>query len=149
MTWLQSGSGRYQVGRRSGSRICRRRRCPSVQAIPDEEGGRAFLVQARNQVAQGVHTPDSVSPTVAEAGEMWLKRCERDKLERTTVLQYRGHLTHHIGPRLGAVKLSRLTVPLINEFADQLLTAGRSRVLVSRIMVSLSSIVTEAQRAGW
>lgn len=108
----------------------------------------AFLVQARNQVATGVHTPDSVSPTVAEAAELWLKRCERDKLERTTLLQYRGHLTHHIGPRLGAVKLSRLTVPLINEFADQLLTAGRSRVLVSRVMVSLSSIVTEAQRRG-
>ncbi|UIN36304.1 tyrosine-type recombinase/integrase [Methylobacterium oryzae] len=108
----------------------------------------AFLVQARNQVATGVHTPDSVSPTVAEAAELWLKRCERDRLERTTLLQYRGHLTHHIGPRLGAVKLSRLTVPLINEFADQLLTAGRSRVLVSRVMVSLSSIVTEAQRRG-
>lgn len=108
----------------------------------------AYLVQARSQVAQGVHTPDSVSPTVAEAAELWLKRCERDKLERTTVLQYRGHVTHHIGPRLGAVKLSRLTVPLINEFADQLLTAGRSRVLVSRVMVSLSSIVTEAQRRG-
>lgn len=108
----------------------------------------AFLVQARNQVATGVHTPDSVSPTVAEAAELWLKRCERDKLERTTLLQYRGHLTHHIGPRLGAVKLSRLSVPAINEFADQLLTAGRSRVLVSRVMVSLSSIVTEAQRRG-
>ncbi|MHC2020367.1 tyrosine-type recombinase/integrase [Methylobacterium sp. CM6247] len=85
---------------------------------------------------------------MAEAAELWLRRCERDKLERTTVLQYRGHLTHHIGPLIGAVKLSRLTVPLINEFADNLLTAGRSRVLVSRVMVSLSSIVTEAQRRG-
>ena len=116
--------------------------------FPTKKEADAFLIQARNQVAQGVHTPDSVSPTIAEAAELWLRRCERDKLERTTVLQYRGHVTHHIGPRLGAVKLSRLTVPLINEFADQLLTAGRSRVLVSRVMVSLSSIVTEAQRRG-
>ena len=116
--------------------------------FPTKKEADAFLVQARSQVATGVHTPDSVSPTVAEAAELWLRRCERDKLERTTLLQYRGHLTHHIGPRLGVVKLSRLTVPLINEFADQLLTAGRSRVLVSRVMVSLSSIVTEAQRRG-
>jgi len=116
--------------------------------FPTRREADAFLVQTRTQVAQGVHTPDSVSPTVAEAAELWLKRCERDRLERTTVLQYRGHVTHHISPRLGAVKLSRLTVPLINEFADQLLTAGRSRVLVSRVLVSLSSIVTEAQRRG-
>ncbi|WP_264046213.1 tyrosine-type recombinase/integrase [Methylobacterium flocculans] len=116
--------------------------------FPTRKEADGFLLQARTQVAAGVHTPDSVSPTVAEAAELWLKRCERDKLERTTVLQYRGHLTHHIGPQLGAVKLSRLTVPLINEFADNLLTAGRSRVLVSRVMVSLSSIVTEAQRRG-
>ncbi|GJE42859.1 tyrosine-type recombinase/integrase [Methylobacterium soli] len=116
--------------------------------FPTKRGADAFLTQAKSQVAAGVHTPDSVSPTVAEAAEIWLKRCERDKLERTTIEQYRGHVELHIAPRIGAVKLSRLTAPLVNEFVDQLLVAGRSRELCRRVLISLSSIVTEAQRRG-
>lgn len=116
--------------------------------FPTRKEADAFLTQARAQVASGVHTPDSVSPTVAEAAEIWLKRCQRDRLERTTIEQYRGHVELHIAPRIGATKLSRLTPPLVNEFADQLLTAGRSRELCRRVLISLSSIVTEAQRRG-
>lgn len=116
--------------------------------FPTKKEADVFLTQARSQVAVGVHTPDSVSPTVAEAAEMWLKRCERDKLERTTILQYRGHVEQHIAPRIGALKLSRLTVPAVNGFADEMLAAGRSRELCRRVLISLSSIVTEAQRRG-
>ncbi len=116
--------------------------------FPTKREAEAFLLQARSQVAAGVHTPDSVSPTVAEAAELWLQRCERDRLERTTIEQYRGHVELHIAPQIGAVKLSRLTAPLVNEFVDRLLTAGRSRELCRRVLISLSSIVTEAQRRG-
>jgi integrase len=35
--------------------------------LPTKREAEAFLLQARSQVAAGVHTPDSVSPTVAEA----------------------------------------------------------------------------------
>ena len=116
--------------------------------FPTKKEADAFLVQARNQVASGVHTPDSVSPTVVEAGEMWLKRCERDKLEATTLRQYRTHLTLHIAPRIGGMKLSRITAPAVNAFVDQLLADGRSREMCKRVLVSLSAIVTEAQRRG-
>ncbi|MEE7441047.1 tyrosine-type recombinase/integrase [Methylobacterium oryzae] len=116
--------------------------------FPTKKEADAFLVQARNQVASGVHTPDSVSPTVTEAGEMWLKRCERDKLEATTLRQYRTHLTLHIAPRIGGMKLSRITAPAVNAFVDQLLADGRSREMCKRVLVSLSAIVTEAQRRG-
>jgi integrase len=116
--------------------------------FPTRKEADAFLVQARTQVAAGVHTPDSVSPTVAEAGEMWLKRCERDKLEATTLRQYRTHLTLHITPRIGSMKLSRITAPSVNAFVDQLLADGRSREMCKRVLVSLSAIVTEAQRRG-
>ncbi|AWN47629.1 site-specific integrase [Methylobacterium terrae] len=108
----------------------------------------AYLLQARSQVASGVHTPDSVSPTVAEAAELWLQRCERDKLEATTLRQYRTHVNLHIVPRIGATKLSRLTAPGVNAFVDQLLADGRSREMCRRVLVSLSAIVTEAQRRG-
>lgn len=110
----------------------------------------AFLVQARNQVAQGVHTPDSVSPTVAQAAEMWLERCERDKLEATTLRQYRAHVRLHIVPFIGATKLSKITAPSVNAFIDQLRAdkKPRSPEMCRRVLVSLSAMVTEAQRRG-
>lgn len=116
--------------------------------FPTKKEADAFLTQARSQVAAGVHTPDSVSPTVAEAAEMWLKRCERDKLEATTIRQYRTHVNLHIVPRIGGTKLSRITAPSVNAFVDLLLADGRSREMCKRVLVSLSAIVTDAQRRG-
>lgn len=139
---LPSGKVRWLAGYSDGGG---RRRFRQFETKKEAD---AFLVQARNQVATGVHTPDSVSPTVAEAGEMWLKRCERDKLEATTLRQYRTHLTLHIAPRIGGMKLSRITAPAVNAFVDQLLADGRSREMCKRVLVSLSAIVTEAQRRG-
>ena len=37
---------------------------------------------------------------------------------------YRSHVTYHIMPMLGSVKLSRLTAPRVQEFVDQLLAAA-------------------------
>ncbi|PVE22850.1 site-specific integrase [Microvirga sp. KLBC 81] len=108
----------------------------------------AFLVTVRSQVAAGVHTPDSVSITVKEAADLWLERCERDKLEETTLRQYRAHVNLHIVPRIGATKLSRLTTPAVNAFADQLIADGRSADMAKRVLRSLSAIVAEAKRRG-
>lgn len=116
--------------------------------FPTKKEADAFLTQARSQVAAGIHTPDSVSITIAEASELWLKRCERDGLEATTIRQYGAHVRLHILPRIGNMKLSRITAPGVNAFVDQLLQDGRSREMCKRVLVSLSAIVTEAQRRG-
>ena len=87
----------------------------------------AFNVLARSELAAGTHTADGASITVRKAGELWIARCERDKLEAATLLDYRQHLKLHILPFLGNAKLSRLTVPTVNTFRDQLLDAGRCR----------------------
>ena len=46
----------------------------------------AFLVTASAEVARGVHLPDSVAPTVADAAAKWLSRCEARGLGVGTVL---------------------------------------------------------------
>lgn len=116
--------------------------------FPTKREADAFLTQAKSQVAAGTHTADSVSITIAEAADLWLKRCERDKLEATTIRQYSTHVRLHITPRIGTMKLSRITAPAVNAFVDQLLVDGRSREMCKRVLVSLSAIVTEAQRRG-
>ena len=107
----------------------------------------SFETVVRAQIAAGVHVADSVAITVREAGDFWLQRARVEGLEESTARQYRQHLEHHILPLLGAVKLSRLTQPMVEEFRDKLLET-RSRALTRAVLASLKSILKEAQRRG-
>jgi integrase len=107
----------------------------------------AFMVEARGEVARGVHTADSSSATVAEAAELWIKRCDAEKLERATLRQYRQHVDLHILPRLGREKLSRLNVPAVESFKDTLLT-DHSRAMAQKILRSLKGMLKDAARRG-
>src|SRR5262249_30211489 len=80
----------------------------------------AFAATVRIQVQHGVHTADSESVTVAEAGRLWITTAEKNKLERATVEGYQQHLALHIAPYLGRVKLSQLSAPMVREFEDRL-----------------------------
>jgi integrase len=106
----------------------------------------AFRASVRVDISQGTHTAPSKSVTVAEAGRTWI--ASGTELERTTVDTYRQHLELHIVPFLGPTKLSALTVPLIRDFADKLQAQGRSTVMVKRVLISLGSLLGEAQERG-
>jgi integrase len=139
---LPSGKVCWQIDYRDGDGKRRHRQFPSKWKADD------FMVTARAEVVAGTHTPDSASITVREAADLWLARCARDQLEETTLRAYRQHVNLHIAPRLGAIKLSRLTAPAVNSFFDGLFADGRSKDMVRRVRRSLSAIVQEAQRRG-
>ena len=107
----------------------------------------AFLVQARHEVARGVHTPENASITVAEAAKLWIEKGELEKLERSTLRQYGNHVKLHINPLIGNVKLARLSTPAIESFRDDLLKKG-SRAMARKVLASLKSVLGEAQRRG-
>jgi integrase len=138
---LPSGKVVYQADYRDGGGRRRARQFEKKREADD------FLLQARHEVSQGMHTPDSTSITVAEAGELWLARCRGNQRERTTLKQYRSHLVGHIVPLIGAERLSRLSTPRIEAFADELLWS-RSRVLARKVLVSFKSMLRDAQRRG-
>lgn len=108
---------------------------------------RAWNVDAQHQVKQGTHTADSTSITLGEAADKWLATIEAKGRERSTVDQYRGHVVHHIKPRIGDVKLSKLSTPKVEEFAEDLLKTV-SRPTAKKVMTSLKSILSDAQRRG-
>jgi integrase len=107
-----------------------------------------WLVGARHEVAQGVHTPASASPTVAAAGEAWIAQGETDGLERSTLRQYRQHLDLHIRPFIGAVKLADLSPAGVREFRNRLIAEGRSRAMAQKVIGSLGAILADAMGAG-
>jgi integrase len=112
-----------------------------------------FHATAKVEIKAGIHTADSSSITVAEAGERWLVACVNAGLERTTIDAYRSHVHLHINPFLGGRKLSALTVPMICEFETNLRTGTetekrRSPAMVKRVRSDLGALLSDAQENG-
>jgi integrase len=99
-------------------------------------------------VRAGTHTADSKSVTVAKAAELWLASCDAAGLERSTLTAYRQHIALRIGPLLGALRLSQLTVPLVRGFEDRLAADGCSPVMVRNTRRRLGSLIADAQERG-
>jgi integrase len=139
---LPSGLVRWQAGYVDGAGNRR------FKMFDRKSDGEAWLVETSHDVARGLHTPHSVSPTVKAAAALWIARCKSKNLETTTIDAYEQHVDLHIVPFIGAKKLSDMTVPAVNAFADQLGLAGRSAAMIKKVIRSLGSIFREARRRG-
>ncbi|MGD0188126.1 MAG: tyrosine-type recombinase/integrase [Roseiarcus sp.] len=112
-----------------------------------------FHATARIEVKSGIHTPDSSSVTVEEAGERWIAACVSAGLERTTIDAYRSHLDLHIVPFLGSRKLPSLTIPMISDFERRMRSGDeiekpRSPAMVKRVLSDLGALLSVAQEDG-
>jgi len=57
--------------------------------------GEAWLVKVSHDLSQGLHTPAATSPTVAQAGQLWLKRGRDKNLEEMTLKYYEARSPAH------------------------------------------------------
>ncbi len=108
----------------------------------------AFEATAKIEIREGVHVADSASATIKQAGGFWVASAEAAGLERTTVDMYRSHLHLHIVPFIGDVRLNALNIPAVRAFEDQLRDNGRSLAMIRKVMVSLGSLLADAQERG-
>jgi integrase len=118
-----------------------------LETFKRKKDAEARHAQVAVDVRAGIHTANSQSVTVTEAGELWLKSREAAEVERTTLDSYRSHLNLHITPLIGATKLAALTAPFVRSFEDRL-REERSPAMVRKILASLSSILSDAQDRG-
>ncbi|PDT80043.1 site-specific integrase [Sinorhizobium sp. BJ1] len=108
----------------------------------------AFAATAKVEIREGVHVADSASATVEEAGKLWLASARAAGLERATIMDYERHLRIHIVPFLGASKLPGLSIAKIRAFEDQLREADRSTAMIKKVLVSLGTLIADAQERG-
>jgi integrase len=108
----------------------------------------SFAATATVEIREGVHVADSASVTVKEAGDLWLSTASGAGLEKSTTDQYQQHLDLHIEPFIGETKLSALTIPAVRSFEDKLREEGRSNAMVRKILISLGSLLADAQERG-
>jgi integrase len=108
----------------------------------------AFLLMAKGEVRDGLHTPDADSITVAEAAELWLKYCQVEKREAGTLRLYAQYARLHINPLIGSRKLSRLTAPVVQNFRDAVLQRN-SRRQAKGVLCALKGILKDSMRRGY
>lgn len=108
----------------------------------------AFEKRAATEVADGTHIVGADGITIEAAGDLWIKAKQRAGREQATVEQYKQHLQLHIAPFIGKVKLPALTPVMLGKFEDDLHDAGRSPAMIKKVLVSLGSILANAQKRG-
>lgn len=108
----------------------------------------AFAATASVQVREGTHVADSASVTIEAAGKLWLASAKAAGLERATLEDYERHVRLHITPHLGAVKLPALTIAKVRVFEDDLREAERSPAMIKKVLVSLGTMIADAQERG-
>ena len=119
-----------------------------IKTFPTKKAADAWLVTGPRRGAAGRAYPGERQHHRRGGGRA-VAREERDleKLERSTLRQYRNHVVLHIKPLIGGEKLARLSSPMIESFRDALLSKG-SRAMARKVLASLKSILGEAQRRG-
>lgn len=100
------------------------------------------------EVARGTHVAPSASISIAKAGELWIASAKARNLTQSTIDQYQQHLDLHIAPYLGRLRVSAFTLARTREFEDELRSAARSAALTKKVLVSLSSLLSDAQERG-
>jgi integrase len=106
----------------------------------------AWATKARYEVATGAHACGRA--TVGEALDQWIAHCIDEGLERSTTEQRKRHIRLHIAPFIGHIKLSALTAPRVNAFANELRDAGRSPAMRRKALTSLSTALAFAKGRG-
>ncbi len=128
-----------------------------IRTFQQKKRADAYEASVTVAVNAGTHVSLDGNLTIADAAEDWIKRVEANGMrndgavERATVRQYRQHAKLHIVPRIGKVKLTKLTKRDVENFRDALLKkAGEgapkplSRALAGKVMTSLKSLLKVA-----
>jgi integrase len=98
-------------------------------------------------IRAGTHVSLDNSLTIADAADKWINRVEASERERATLRQYRQHINLHILPRIGPLKLTKLTKGHVEAFRDGLLSGlgdnhkSLSRPMAHKVLRSLKSML--------
>lgn len=125
-----------------------------VGSFDTKTEARQWLTSKLAEVAGG-QTSDPGSITVGQYLTQWLGSLGMQQLEAATVSWYRSAVERHIVPKLGGVKLARLTPSLIEGFLSEKASSGRldgggglSPTSVRRLQVTLHKALDGAVRKG-
>jgi integrase len=117
------------------------------KSFKTQKAAKDWAVQTEQQKKLGIYTPESETITVKEGGDLWLEKAEQDGLAPWTIYHYRRHVKNQINPRLGDMRLTELTVPVIERCCDEWRKGGKDAT-ARKALICLKLILKEAMRRG-
>ncbi len=105
------------------------------------------LVDAMAQRHKGVDPPRGAL-TVGAYLDQWLNQTEHD-LKRSTAVRYRQLVDFHVGPRIGHLKLNRLSPADVNRMTAAIVASGRSPHTANRVRAVVRTALNDAIRQGF
>lgn len=103
-----------------------------------------FKISLGGELLEGTHIPDRASKKIKDAGKIWLESTDVLRLRRSTQLQYKSHLEHHVYPFVGNVLLSKFDAGEARKFRDNLYSNGRSDIMIRKVMTTLNGMLSDA-----
>lgn len=92
---------------------------------------------------------DGLGATLGQLLDKWLDECRRLDRSPTTLRNYRHCIERTIRPRLGSVKLTRLTPKNLDDLYGEMKAAGSSPKTIRNAHAILSSALHQGVRWGW
>lgn len=108
-----------------------------------EEQREIFIVRLGGEILDGDHIPDGQSKKIKDAGELYLKSADVQRLRSSSRSQLETHLRLHIYPFIGHQLLSKFDVAEARRFHDNL-SRTRSSAMVSKVMTTLGTMLADA-----
>ena len=102
------------------------------------------MVQTQREKKLGIYTPESETITVIAGA---LAKAEQEGLAPWTIYHYRMYVKNQINPRLGDMRLTEPTVPVIERCCDEWRKGGK-HAAAKRALICLKLILKEAVRRG-
>lgn len=101
------------------------------------------LTEAKAKNDRGIPTTDK-EWQLGDYLDYWLEDVVKPNRRPTTYESYESNVRNYLKPGLGAVRLTRLTVPVLQRFLNQQLGDGRSVRKVQMLRETLSTALTQA-----
>jgi integrase len=117
-----------------------------IRTFAQKRKADAYAAKVKVAVNAGTHVALDANLTVADVAQKWIASVEAQGRERTTIVQYREHVDLHIVPRIGRLRLAKLTSSHVEAFRDGLLSGvgdhkALSRPMCRKVLVSLKSML--------
>jgi integrase len=114
-----------------------------IRTFQQKKKADAFAAKVKVDINAGTHVALDNDLTIAGVAEKWIKGVEADARERATIKQYREHVRLHIVPRIGSVRLAKLTRGHVEHFRDGLLAGDKalSRAMARKVLTSFKSML--------
>ena len=96
-----------------------------------------------DQIERGTYLPERKRPTVSRIADAWLET-KKHSVRANTYQQYAGHIENHIKPKIGEVRIDRITTMGVEKFTAQRRAEGVSVPLLKKVLVTLGQTMRYA-----